>query len=270
MNNQLNRILKYFIPVVVILPLLLCIGVAIGGELDPSTPPGRSPFHSLEEIFAFLNDVDTQTRLSQSKHNELPSEGPSPTMHTTSDIYKILQRLPATGAETSYAPGDDGFIQAGAKKRYTFSSSINVADNNTNLEWIGHGNLIGSKYGDFDHDDHQGDGLVTWYHALVFVQKMNESVYNNYGHSDWRLPNVIEMATIVDYGKSKPAVNDIFYKVETMYWTSTVFDGNSKLAFLVDMNTGDIMRKETTYGAKVIAVRSMVKLNETTYNETRY
>ena len=40
------------------------------------------------------------------------------------------------------------------------------------------------------------DGM-TWSEASAFVEKMNARTIPNYGHDDWRLPNVKELAGLV-------------------------------------------------------------------------
>jgi hypothetical protein len=86
------------------------------------------------------------------------------------------------------------------------------------------------KYGQNEfHDD--GDGTVTdratglvwaradsgegmdWPHALAWVQKKNAD--KHLGHDDWRLPNVKELQSIVDYARSpdtteSPAIDPVF------------------------------------------------------------
>ena len=61
-----------------------------------------------------------------------------------------------------------------------------------------------------------GKGM-DWEHALALAQTMNASNY--LGHSDWRLPNVKELQSIVDYSRSPsatiaanvgPAINPLF------------------------------------------------------------
>lgn len=41
------------------------------------------------------------------------------------------------------------------------------------------------------------------------------------GQSDWRLPNVRELESIVDYGRHNPSIDPIFGAVSGAYWSST-------------------------------------------------
>ena len=49
------------------------------------------------------------------------------------------------------------------------------------------------------------------------------------GHNDWRLPNVRELLSIVDYGLSNPSIHPIFGPTAgvlnfVLYWSSTSWD----------------------------------------------
>ncbi len=114
----------------------------------------------------------------------------------------------------------------------------------------------GKAYGINDFVDN-GDGSITdkatgltwsqtdngeslnWEDALAYVQKMNAENY--LGHNDWRMPNVKELNSIVDYDRSPqatqtPAINPMFKcSVEKneagrddapFYWTSTTHHSN--------------------------------------------
>jgi hypothetical protein len=96
-----------------------------------------------------------------------------------------------------------------------------ITDNATGLMWAQDDS--GSEYAeDFDYTtldflDADGDGLListdtdllgamTWEDALSYVQAMNEAEY--LGYSDWRLPNVKELHSLMDYSKT-PAVDGV-------------------------------------------------------------
>ena len=42
------------------------------------------------------------------------------------------------------------------------------------------------------------------------------------GYDDWRLPRIDELTTIIDYSRSDPALDQIFFGRSTSYWTSTL------------------------------------------------
>lgn len=128
--------------------------------------------------------------------------------------------LSRTWQTNLYLPGDDGAHQSGAPwphPRFTVLSDTNVIlDNLTGLQWARNANL---------------GGPMTWSNAIAYCDGLTYG-----GASDWRLPNVHEMQSIVDYGRADPAVcntagtgpwteNDPFTDVQTtwegQYWTST-------------------------------------------------
>lgn len=71
-------------------------------------------------------------------------------------------------------------------------------------------------------DDNYGNGR-TWTDTLKWVESMNEANY--LGYSDWRLPDIKELQSIVDYGKTEiPAVNPEYFKLsspDSYVWSST-------------------------------------------------
>jgi hypothetical protein len=100
--------------------------------------------------------------------------------------------------------GQDGDIQAGAELSYT-DTGLTVIDNNTNLEWM-------------KQDDNNGDCSVfpnsldkncffTWNEAFAFVASLNTNEYA--GHTDWRLPNVKELLSLLRYD-GLPLISDEF------------------------------------------------------------
>jgi hypothetical protein len=103
--------------------------------------------------------------------------------------------LPRTGQSISYYPGDDGDIQAGVpwpEPRFTDHGDGTVTDNLTGLMWAENGNLPGGK--------------ILWESALDYVAGMNSGTHSNFGHRDWRLPNIIELESIVNVGEDVSAI----------------------------------------------------------------
>ena len=102
--------------------------------------------------------------------------------------------------------GQDGEIQTGVawpNPRFTDKGDQTVLDNLTWLIWAKDGNVMKTRDPDFDTDSTAGDGMVTWQHALDYIKKLNQESY--LGHNDWRLPNVIELESLVHAGQSNAA-----------------------------------------------------------------
>jgi hypothetical protein len=59
------------------------------------------------------------------------------------------------------------------------------------------------------------------------------------GYQDWRLPNLKELISIVDYGRVGPAVDPLFTNtVSGSYWSSTTYAGYTDVAWIVSFNGG--------------------------------
>jgi len=105
--------------------------------------------------------------------------------------------------------GQDGEMQAGVawpNPRFTYNGNETVTDNMTGLVWETRG----------------GRGSGTWQQALDYIKTMNSNDYH--GYHDWRLPNINELASLVDSSHSSPALptGHPFANVQTGYnWSST-------------------------------------------------
>ena len=116
--------------------------------------------------------------------------------------------------------------------RYTDNGDGTISDTQTGLMWSK------CSYGQtYDANDANSDGIIcegspafgTWQQAFAWAADSNANV--DYGYNDWRLPNIKELGSIVDFGSAKPAINQsIFPSTSTgSYWTSTpskVLDGD--------------------------------------------
>ncbi|MEA1927270.1 MAG: DUF1566 domain-containing protein, partial [Candidatus Auribacterota bacterium] len=106
-----------------------------------------------------------------------------------------------------YDLGDDGANQAGFPtdgERYTDNRNGTVTDNATGLIW------------------QQGCNTapVTWNEAFNCVKDLNQRGFGD--HSDWRLPNQMELFSIIDFGNFYPAVNSVFTgTLNDNFWSST-------------------------------------------------
>jgi len=133
-----------------------------------------------------------------------------------SSCQAAAQAFPATGQTTCWnsagqvisctGTGQDGDIQAGATLSYTDNGDGTITDNNTKLVW----------------EKEALDNLYTWDDAFaVHVAGLNAA--NFAGHNDWRLPNVKELLSIIDYQNRGPAVAPAFQCCTRgePYWSST-------------------------------------------------
>ena len=82
-----------------------------------------------------------------------------------------------------------------------------------------------------------------WGGALDLANNVNNgSAGEKLGHSDWRLPNAKELASLVERKCFNPAVNAgyLLGTESDYYWSSSPFGDNSNYAWAVDFNAGSV------------------------------
>jgi hypothetical protein len=143
--------------------------------------------------------------------------------------------------------GQDGEIQAGVPfptPRFTDNGSGTVRDNLTGLIWLKNANCFGGQ---------------TWGNALSAANNLADdpaSTTTDCGlphgsvASDWRLPNVKELQSLIDFGFLSPALSnaagtakwtegDAFSGVQSaVYWSSTTYADAPGFAWFVDLLDG--------------------------------
>jgi hypothetical protein len=77
--------------------------------------------------------------------------------------------------------------------------------------------------------------LYTWAGAKAFCPTLNLA-----GHNDWRLPSIIELASIVDLGQSYPSINGTYFPatLASVFWSSSPWDSSSSNAWSVIFDYG--------------------------------
>jgi len=189
--------------------------------------PGASAQEPCECNADFDQDVDADdvTRVLEDFgrsrfNNPCPPSGPAP--------------VPKTKQTTSYSSGDDGELQSGIDfpdPRFTDHGDGTVTDNLTALMWAKDTNLPG--------------GSKTWQGALDYVSDMNAGINENYGYTNWKLPNLRELQSVIDYGQFDPALT-LGHPFENVlfvnYWSSTTAGGITVYAWAVHIRNGTVER----------------------------
>jgi hypothetical protein len=100
--------------------------------------------------------------------------------------------------------GQDGFYRAGcpSEGRFTDNGDGTVTDNCTGLMW----------------QKDTPSGTYKWWAAIDYCEGLSLG-----SHSDWRLSNVRELQSSVDYGRFSPAIDPVFEAVSDEYWSSLSF-----------------------------------------------
>ncbi len=187
------------------------------------------------------------------------------------DFCRLLDRFPATGQETCWRTSDnaevtcgtegtggqDGDVQAGGPLRYRDLGNGTILDKNTLLVW--------EKLCDEDPDNpdpgatcpavHDVDTKYTWAEAFAVKIAALNSPPCFARHCDWRLPNVKELMSIVNYENDSPAVSEAFDNgdcgvaacsvltcsctgVASSYWSSSTSAVTPSSAWIVDFGSG--------------------------------
>lgn len=109
-----------------------------------------------------------------------------------------------------------------------------VKDNHTKLEW-------------------QDDTLVVsmqWEEAITYCETLTLD-----GYTDWRLPNINELKSIVDKSRINPAIAIDFKNTDPfMYWSSTSYVDDKSYSLTVYFKNGYLLRdtKEGYNGIKCV------------------
>jgi len=106
-------------------------------------------------------------------------------------------------------------------------------------------------------------GPLSWQAALDFVGSMNATQVS--GYTDWRLPNVRELESLIDVGRHTPALSDghPFGQVPLGCWSSTTSVYEPRYAWVVYLQDGAVgvgFKKQADF--HVWAVRGGVRSNE--------
>lgn len=169
----------------------------------------------------------------------------------------ILTRLlPKTQQAISYQTGDDGYYQKGWRKgrtvatnqiRYiakTLNGDEVVIDLATGLMWPR------STFGAGGNSSQQANWTNTINYGLGLIFA---------GFTDWRIPNINELASLIDYSKNSPAIDDIFTSAVffTAVWSSTTYYPPSSDAWCIDFSDGLTYGFSKTTSYSLLCVRSL-------------
>ena len=159
--------------------------------------------------------------------------------------------LPKTGQTTSYAARDDGNLQIGVAwpdPRFTVGTGAEadcVTDNLTGLMWSKNANLP--------------NGQRNWQEALDYVAALN-SGGDLCGHTDWRLPNINELESLIHAGQPDIATwlnEQGFSNVQSnWYWSSTTYADDTGKAWVIHSWFGIVAGTSKNDTAYVWPVRS--------------
>jgi hypothetical protein len=165
---------------------------------------------------------------------------PAPTMRTLEEINAKLNELISapvaeSGQKISSAQGDDGDLTAGVPwpdPRFTDNGDGTVADNLTGLVWDKNTRRF---------------GRATWPAACDFCRALaanGSDLTDGSAPGDWRLPNIRELTSLVDYGRHSPALPEGHpFEIdldESIYHSSTTSADAQQAVYTVRFSVGKI------------------------------
>ncbi|MEI8140975.1 MAG: DUF1566 domain-containing protein [bacterium] len=246
--------------------LLLLTSRSPAGSLDPTNAPGPT-MHTLEEIYqkqvdtaqkvtAFVSPQtlsSTTTAMSAGYYaatnltmvdvdlaavnirKNVTIFGVIGILSTNAGASAYYAAVPKTGQTISYVAGDDGDLEKGVvlpSPRFTDNGDGTVTDNLTGLIWLKNANFKA--------------GSRTWATALTDCATLNSGeggLTDASVEGDWRLPNVKELESLIDFGSYNPPlpVGHPFTGVQGgTYWSSSTRKDDTTGAWIVYLNSGNV------------------------------
>jgi quinol monooxygenase YgiN len=221
------------------------------GERQPTDPPAHGGSGPVEYvIYEDWETVEQFRKQWDSEHLQKFQAGVGGFLVAPPDLrfYRgwsdagTRAEVPRTGQTRCYGTGgeiidcadtgQDGDIRAGAawpEPRFRDNRDGTVTDRLTRLTWL---------------KDADRFGEVTWDEALANAKSLaggSHGLTDNSKAGDWRLPNIKELFSLIDYGAGDPIIphDNPFTNVRSsIYWTSTTLVAAPTLAWMMTLGIG--------------------------------
>lgn len=190
--------------------------------------------------------IDAQATMSVDGIIESTSGGFKFPDHTIQTTAAALGSVNDTGQQACWdatgssrpcgTTGEDGELQKGVDwptPRFTDNGDGTVTDNLTGLMWL------------------QDAGCPTtapllWQPALDWIASFNTTAiactnYTAMTYGDWRLPNILELISLVDFSQDSPALplgHQFLNVTNGFYYSSTTSAADTTAAWAINMDTG--------------------------------
>jgi hypothetical protein len=219
----------------------------MAGNLNSLAAPtdAGSAMYKLADIYNRLN-TNTQATKRAGAFTE-PSAAPGSTVYTLDQVYEkaIPTQVPKTGLTTSYRTHDDGDLEKGVawpSTRFTDNNNGTVTDHLTGLIWLKNANCA--------------EATKNWNTAIDYSAALYDGCINCFGTAgdcglsdsstagQWRLPNLRELQSLIDYSKSYPVLpsDNHFTGVQSnSYWSSSTDAATTVNAWYVSLYHGAVI-----------------------------
>ncbi len=141
--------------------------------------------------------------------------------------------VPKTGQTTPYGAGSDGDLKKGVPSpspRFSDNGNGTVTDNLTGLIWMKNANAFGWR------------SLSQALSDATGLKSGDADLTDGSKAGDWRLPNVRELSSLIDFGNYSLALPTVhpFTNVQpsSYYWTSTTYAADTNRAWAIDFAFG--------------------------------
>jgi len=154
----------------------------------------------------------------------------------------ISAPVPKTGQTTSVVIGDDGNLKFGVTwsdprftENYTCGWEEDAVPDGTFTDKLT--GLIWTK------DAQTILGPMSWFDAITACNNLIYPEIPDEEYEDWRLPNIRELQSLIDYGQNNPALpsGHPFDNIQSSYyWSSTAYMDGTDKAWVVNPKDGSI------------------------------
>ena len=199
--------------------------------------------------------------------SRIPDTGQAKCYENSTEILCPIPGELFFGQDANYKINPQSFTKLDSQGKDLPASALKwrmVRDNITGLIW---------EVKTDDGSIHNKDNTYTWYDnnsetnggnsgkngdgtdTEAYIKALNAIKYG--GYSDWRLPTMIELVNLINYGTEAPYINTFFFP-ETMsskYWTSMANINSTNSAWIVNFNYGNSDRALKSSSQYIRAVR---------------
>lgn len=163
----------------------------------------------------------------------------------------LLLLAPVSQAQTGQHCKTEHIAATAPSSRYRQQDDGSIVDTETGLMWRACLEGVAGKACD------EGEPLeLTWAEALAYVPTVN-SEGGFAGHTDWRMPNIRELGTLIELQCVGPAINLAVFPnaASADVWSSSPAHFHTHYSWHVDFETGAFTYGERTKPKAVRLVR---------------